>query len=74
MIVDLTDVDFIDSTGLATLVIGMKLCRQYDGEFSLCGMHAPVHTIFELTRLDRVFMIAATREKAIASIHERQRG
>ena len=72
MILDFSNVDFIDSTGLATLVIGMKRCRQHNGELVLCNVRATVRTIFDLTRLDKVFMLSGTQEEAIANIQDRQ--
>jgi anti-sigma B factor antagonist len=74
VIVDLSQVDFIDSTGLATLVIGMKRCRQQQGELVLCGIQQPIRTIFELTRLDTVFTIVSTQEDAIAYAQTQQKG
>lgn len=73
VIVDLSQVDFIDSTGLATLVIGMKRCQQQQGELVLCGIQQPVRTIFELTRLNTVFTIVSTQEDAIAQVQTQQK-
>jgi anti-sigma B factor antagonist len=64
-VVDLTAVTFIDSTALATLVSGMKRCRQRDGDLHLCGMQQPVRIIFELTKLDRAFDLFANQSEAI---------
>ncbi len=69
LVVDLSRVNFIDSTGLATLTIGMKRCRQQQGDLTLCGMQQPVSVIFRLTRLDTVFTMAATLEEAIEQVH-----
>ena len=67
VVVDLTGVDFIDSTGLAVLVQGMKRCRQNRGDLRLCGLRQPVRIIFELTRLDRAMEIFGTRAEAVAA-------
>lgn len=57
VVVNLEGVVFIDSTGLSTLVQGMKHARQQGGDVVLCGMQQAVRIIFELTRLDRAFRI-----------------
>jgi anti-sigma B factor antagonist len=57
IIVDLTGVDFIDSTALAVLVQAMKRSRQHGGDVRLAGLRPNVRIIFELTRLDQVFEI-----------------
>jgi anti-sigma B factor antagonist len=74
VIINLSQVDFIDSTGLATLIIGMKRCRQQQVELVLCGIQQPVHIIFELTRLETVFTIVNTEEDAIAQMQMQQKG
>lgn len=55
--VDLSDVIFIDSSGLAELVRAMKHCRQSGGELVIVSPSDPVRVIFELTRLDAAFTI-----------------
>ena len=67
IVVDLAGVDFIDSTGLAALVQGMKRCRQNRGDLRLCGLRHPVRLIFELTRLDRAMEIFGSRAEAVSS-------
>lgn len=74
VIINLSHVNFIDSTGLSTLIIGMKRCRQQQGDLILCGIQQAVRVIFELTRLDTVFTMADTQEDAIASVQMQQGG
>lgn len=57
VLVDLSAVDFVDSTGLATLVAGLKHCRRAGGELMLLGLQPRVRVIFGLTRLDHAFRI-----------------
>ncbi len=64
-IVNLEGVNFVDSTGLATLVQGMKRCREHNGDVFVCCLQQPVRIIFELTRLDMVFKMFPTQEEAI---------
>ena len=55
--VDLSDVEFIDSTALAELVRVMKRCRERTGDLRLVAPSDPVRVILELTRLDAAFTI-----------------
>ncbi len=64
-IVDLSGVNFVDSTALATLVQGMKRCRQANGDVYICGVQQPVRIIFELTRFDSVFRMFSTQAAAV---------
>lgn len=57
IVVDLSGVTFLDSTALATLVQGMKHCRQQSGNLHLAGLQPSVKLIIELTRLDKAFGI-----------------
>jgi len=55
--VDLSDVEFIDSTALAEIVRVMKRCREREGDLRLLAPSDPVRVILELTRLDAAFTI-----------------
>lgn len=68
VIVDLSNVNFIDSMALATLVRGMKRCRQQQGDLYLCGLQQPVRIIFELTRLDKAFTLFADCDQALHAV------
>lgn len=64
MIVNLEGVNFIDSTALSTLVRGLKLCREKNGDLHVCSLQQPVRVIFELTRLDKAFDVFPAEEEA----------
>ena len=57
IVVDLTKVSYIDSSGLAVLIEGMQNVEAYGGKFALVGLQAGVRPIFEIARLDQVFRI-----------------
>ena len=67
LVVNLADVDFMDSSGLAALVQGMKKCRDRGGDLHLCNLQQPVRMILELTRLDKALEIFSSEDDAIAS-------
>jgi anti-sigma B factor antagonist len=68
IVVDLQDVRYMDSSGVATLIEGYKLCQKNNGRFVLAGLKPEVREVFELTRLDRVFEIYDTSQLALESI------
>jgi anti-sigma B factor antagonist len=65
LIVDLSGTTYIDSSGVATLVEGLKLVQQHDGELILAGMNERVRGVFEIARLDAVFELADSVEEAL---------
>lgn len=67
LVLDLSDVSFIDSSGLGALLTVLKAARAAGGDVKLCGMTPPVQTIFELTRLYKVFDVFPAAEHAAAS-------
>jgi anti-sigma B factor antagonist len=56
-VIDLAKVPFLDSSGLATLVHTFKRVRIGNGDVVLCSLQPDVLSLFELTRLTRVFTI-----------------
>jgi anti-sigma B factor antagonist len=68
VVVDLTDTTFIDSTTLGVLVGGVKRLRPEGGQLSLVCSDRNITKIFEITGLDRVFTIYATRDEALAAL------
>ena len=57
VVVDLSGVTFIDSSGLAVLIRAMQGVQEYGGHFTLSGMNEQVRPIFEMARLDQFFLI-----------------
>lgn len=68
VVVDLTGVKFIDSSGLSALVTGFKAARAVGGDVALCGLTAPVRSIIELTRLHRIMDIYDDVDAAVAKM------
>jgi anti-sigma B factor antagonist len=67
VVVDLSSTTFIDSTTLGVLVGGVKRLRTNEGQLSLVCSDRNITKIFEITGLDRVFTIHATREAAVGA-------
>ncbi|TAG98265.1 MAG: anti-sigma factor antagonist [Oscillatoriales cyanobacterium] len=56
-VIDMTDVEFIDSSGLCTLVGGLNIARHQGCRLVICNLSAKVRLIFEITQLDQLFEI-----------------
>jgi anti-sigma B factor antagonist len=67
LILDLSEVRFVDSSGLGALLSGHKNAGLRDGRFALAGVQSRVQSMFELTRLTRVFDIYPGVEDALAN-------
>ena len=67
LIIDLKEVRFIDSSGLGVLVSGFKNASTRQGSLRLSGLQTQVKSMFELTRLHRVFEIFPTVDDALES-------
>ncbi len=65
LILDMTGVDFIDSSGLGSLVSSLRSVNAKNGDVKLAGLRQQVYSIFELTRLHRVFTIFDDVESAM---------
>jgi anti-anti-sigma factor len=70
LVVNMENVSFIDSTGLSSLIHGMKRARELNGDLRLCGLQQSTRMIFELTRLDKVFEIFITEDDAVRSFSQ----
>ncbi len=66
VVVDLSEVVFIDSSGLGALVGGLKSARQAGGDLRIAGAGEQVRTVLGLTNLDRVLRPHASVEDALA--------
>jgi anti-sigma B factor antagonist len=66
IIVDLEDVDFIDSTGLGVLIGARKRVRTHDGDVKLICTEPRIVKVFEITGLDQVFQIHTSLSDAVA--------
>lgn len=67
ILIDMKEVRFIDSSGLGVLVSGFKNASTRQGSLRLCGLQSQVKSMFELTRLHRVFDIFQTVDEALES-------
>ena len=66
ILVNLEQVNFIDSSGLTSLVAGMRDTEKIGGSFRLCNVHSEARLVFEVTMMDSVFEIYSTEAEALA--------
>jgi anti-sigma B factor antagonist len=66
-VVDLTEVTFLDSTGLGVLVAGWKRCDEVGGSLDLVVASPRVGKVLEITGLDSIFTIFQSIDKAFPS-------
>ncbi len=68
IVVDLSEVSFMDSSGIATLVEGLQWSRKNDRQFILAGLGETVFNALSLTKLDHVFTIHENAARAFEAI------
>ena len=66
-LIDFSQTGYIDSSGLGVLVSLSKKIREQGGELRLANLNEDLKTLFELTKLDTLFQIADSRERALQS-------
>jgi anti-sigma B factor antagonist len=67
LIINLSEVKYIDSAGVASLVEGLKISRELKTGFALFGLQRSPRQVLELTHLVKVFSIFETEPEALAA-------
>ena len=68
VLVNMSGVTYIDSSGIATLVEGLQLSRKTSTRFGLFGLRSNARAVLELARLHKVFVIFADEPEALEKI------
>jgi anti-anti-sigma factor len=68
VLVDMQQVETLDSAGLGVLVSALRLAQQRNQRFSLCGIGNSVRMIFELTQLDQAMEIFESYDAFLATL------
>ncbi|HEY9697101.1 MAG TPA: STAS domain-containing protein [Trichocoleus sp.] len=63
ILVDLQEVTFMDSSGLAALITAVRLVQSAGGKLHICSPNQQIRMLFELTSMDRVFLIFSNQEE-----------
>lgn len=67
VILDLEKVTYVDSSGLATLVEMLQKLKNSDGQLKLTNLQEKVRSVFEITKLEKIFEIYSQTQQAIES-------
>ena len=67
IVLNLGDVDYIDSSGIGELVSGYTTVRNVEGEMKLLHLTKRVHDLLQITRLFTVFDVQSDEESALRS-------
>ncbi|NQU73591.1 MAG: STAS domain-containing protein [Candidatus Omnitrophica bacterium] len=64
VILDLGSINYIDSSGLATLIEMLRRMKRYNGRLRLCSLSEKVRSLFEITKLTKLFEMFDDEEAA----------
>jgi anti-sigma B factor antagonist len=67
IVIDLSRATYIDSAGIAVLILAMQQVEAYGGKFLLAGLQETLRLIFETSRLERVFQVFPNVDAALAA-------
>ncbi|MBK0383235.1 STAS domain-containing protein [Pedobacter sp. SD-b] len=65
IILDMSNIKYADSSGLSSLLVGHRLCKNSDGVFILTGINDAVTRLINISQLDNVITIVPKVEEAI---------
>ncbi|MBN2743453.1 anti-sigma B factor antagonist [Breznakibacter xylanolyticus] len=65
LLLNLSNIRFIDSTGIGALISALKTARQHEATFQLCNIQKDVASLLTLMKLDKVFDIFANEEEVV---------
>jgi len=69
VVLDLGDLDFVESSGLGGVIAAYLKCRKRGGEFRIAAPQPNIRRVLKITRLDQLFPIFDTVEAALADSH-----
>src|SRR5258707_15154576 len=71
IVVDLSEVYYVDSSGLAIFIDALQRIHRYGGKLALAGLKGNVAMVFQIARLDNIFLIFDDRETAVNAVAHR---
>lgn len=74
LIVDFSQVSYVNSGGLRCLVTIWRKARELDGNIVLCGLNDHIATLFDIVGFDKVFVIYPNRSEAERGMADRDQG
>ncbi|MEN9447050.1 MAG: hypothetical protein RJA25_340 [Bacteroidota bacterium] len=73
IVVDLSKVKFVDSSGLSALLTGHRLCKEEKGIFALCGINDMVKSLIKISQLEDVLHVYSTQTDAVDAINNKKK-
>ncbi len=70
LILDLSNVQFIDSSGLGKIIASLRLFREKGGEMRICSVRPPVQVLFTMVRLAEIVGIDADAEASTLELRK----
>jgi anti-sigma B factor antagonist len=70
VVIDLTDVSFLDSTALGVLIGAVKRLRSRGGALAIVNTETSIAKTFEITGLDQIFTIVPSRREALSALDD----
>ncbi len=68
ILIDLSDVDTMDSSGLGALTFGRRQIEEVGGELVICGLQEKVQTLFNIAKLDSIFKLFSTTDEGMEAL------
>ena len=70
---DMSEVQFIDSSGLGTLLTFYRKVKSVEGNLLLYGMTSQARSLFELVKMDRIFEVVESENDAVAALNTEEK-
>ena len=67
VVIDMSRLRFVDSTGLGAIISFLKQSKEAGGDLKLCGISPSIRKLIELVRVDKIVEIFETKEEAVRS-------
>ena len=64
IVIDLNQVDFVDSSGLSSILVGNRICKESGGTFTICGLREQVQKLIKISQLENILNIFPTNSEA----------
>ena len=72
MVMDLSDTEYCDSSGLSSILVANRLCKNSKGKFVLTGLQNAVERLISISQLDSVLTITDNLEQAEKEINTQE--
>lgn len=74
IIMDLSNTRYCDSSGLSSILVANRLCKNSNGKFVITGLQDSVRKLITISQLDTILSIADSTESAIEKIVALEKG